>query len=130
MEDDSSGDLVDIGDNFAVSADDGNEESVEYYVLQCQRKKAVVCEGFNCVWRGEFEVGQYVILGKYYQKYGRGRNSYIFLKDARPVYIDATLVLACKFSLLPATHRVKGGDPVYVLTNESIDVIRTSLECL
>ena len=68
--DDSLGDLVDIGDNFAIPAEEGNDEEVDFYILQCQRRKYVVMEQFCCVWGAVFQVGQAAIVGTYYQKSG------------------------------------------------------------
>ena len=124
------GDLVNVGDNFAVPAIEGNDEGVDFYILQCQRKKQIVREKFTCVWGGQFEVGEYVIAGTYYQKWGKSQNSYVYLRDSRVAYLNATLVIACRFQMVPAAHRVKGDEPVYQLQSETIDVIRTSLEAL
>ena len=46
------GDLVQPGDNFAVPAEEGNDEGVAFYILQCQQAKHVVEEDFECVWGG------------------------------------------------------------------------------
>lgn len=127
-DDESLGGLVNIGDNFVVPAIQGNEEGVEFYILQCQKERQLVRENFKCVWGGEFERGQYVLAGTYYQKWGNSEKSFVYLRNSQLAYIDADLVLACKFNMLPALHRVKGDDPVYQLTNESIQVIRTSLQ--
>jgi hypothetical protein len=124
------GDLVDAGDNFAVPAIEGNAEGVDFYILQCQRRKQIVREKFTCIWGGQFEVGEYVIAGTYYQKWGNSPNSYVYLRNSRVAYIDASLVIACRFQMVPAAHRVKGDEPVYQLLSETIDVIRTSLEAL
>jgi len=36
------GDLIWIGDNFGVPTEEGNQEDVDFYILQCQRIKHVV----------------------------------------------------------------------------------------
>ena len=46
------------------------------------------------------------------------------------LHMDASSVLACKFAMPPASYRVKGGDRVYKLSDESIDVIKRALENL
>jgi len=42
--------LLQIGDNFVVVAKEGNEEGVDFYILQCQQTKHVVQEPFTCAW--------------------------------------------------------------------------------
>ncbi len=42
--------------------------------------------------------------------------------------VTVLLVLWCKFNMLPACHRVKGGNPVYQLSEETFAVIHSSLE--
>ncbi len=49
-------------------------ESVDFYVLQCQQPKFLFRESFAYVWGGEFAVGDFVVVGTYYQKWGRGIN--------------------------------------------------------
>ena len=46
------GDLVEIGDNFMIPAEEGNEDGVEYYILQCVAKKFVLQESMTCPWGG------------------------------------------------------------------------------
>ena len=42
------GNLVEIGDNFIIPAEEGNEDGVEYYILQCVAKKFVLQESMTC----------------------------------------------------------------------------------
>ena len=56
---DSLGELVEPRDNFAVPADEGNAEGVEFYLLQCQSRKSQVMEGFTCTWGNTFDIGQH-----------------------------------------------------------------------
>jgi hypothetical protein len=46
------GDLLYISDNFMVIAEEGNDEDVDFYILQCQKPKYVVQETFTCSWGG------------------------------------------------------------------------------
>jgi hypothetical protein len=52
-----------IGDNFVVLAEEGNEEGVQYYLLQCQWEKFVVQEEFEDAWSNHSEMGQHIIEG-------------------------------------------------------------------
>jgi hypothetical protein len=107
-----------IGQNFAVLAEEGNDEEVQYYILQCQRAKFVVREDFDCVWGNKFEVGDHAIEGIYYQRCGRGLHNYVYLTGSHPAYIHSHLVKAKNFSILPHDHRVQGQDPTNKLSEE------------
>ena len=122
-------DLVQPGDNFAVPATEDNDEGVPFYILQCQQPKHILEFDLECVWGGKFQAGDAVISGKYYQKWGRrASNNYVFLHNSREAFLDANSVLACKFQMIPQQHRVKGGDAVYNVPEETVDVINTALE--
>ncbi len=109
---------VQIGDNFEVRAIEGNVEGVDFYVLQCQRPKFMVCEPFACVWGCEFEMGNYVVARTYYQKWGKGNQSYVYLINSNIAYVDAHLVKAIKFPMTLQDHHVKGDDSIYKLLVE------------
>jgi hypothetical protein len=47
---DEVADVLEIGDNFAVPAEAGNDENVTYYILQCQKPRFLFCEQFKCPW--------------------------------------------------------------------------------
>jgi hypothetical protein len=47
---DELADVLEIGENFAVPAEVGNKENVTYYILQCQKRKFLVCDRFKCPW--------------------------------------------------------------------------------
>ncbi len=40
--------LMCVGDNFAVLTHEGNNEGVEFYILQCQKTSHIVQERFTC----------------------------------------------------------------------------------
>jgi hypothetical protein len=54
----------------------------------------------------------------------------VYLSNLQFVCVDASIVLAYKFQMVPRQHRVKGGDPIYVLLDESLDVIHSTLDVL
>jgi hypothetical protein len=120
-------DLLNIGDNFVVPAEGDNSEGVDFYILQCQRPKFKVRESFSCVWGCDFEAGDLAIGGTYYQKWGSSNKSYVYLSESNVAYIHAHLVCASKFAIPPANHRVKGDDPVYSLSNETLELIRSAI---
>jgi hypothetical protein len=57
--------MLQTRDNFAILAIEKNVEGVDFFILQCQRPKHMVCESFACVWGCEFEVGDFVVAGTY-----------------------------------------------------------------
>lgn len=125
------GNLCQIGDNFMIPADEGNEEGVEWFILQCTKAKYRVEEDFVCAWGTSFKKGDYAIAeaiaGSYYQKYGRGRNTYVLLNKSVVAHVEAHLVRACKFPMVLAPHTVSGNEAVYKLTSEGEAIIRSSL---
>jgi hypothetical protein len=46
------GDLVEVGDNFMIPAEEENEDSVDFYILQCTRSKFEVQGPLDCPWGG------------------------------------------------------------------------------
>ncbi len=122
------GDFLQIRDNFAIPARESNGEGVDFYSLQCQRTKHLVQVAFTCAWGCSFEVGDYVVVGTYYQKWGHGENGYVYLANSQVAYVGANLILACKFFMLLAHHRVKGNEPFYQLSKETFEVIQSILD--
>lgn len=120
-------DLLNLGDNFVVPAEEDNAEEVEFHVLACQTRKFRVTESFKCVWGCEFEVGDLAVGGTYYQKWGSSNKSYVYLSESNVAYIPPHLVCASKFSMPPANHRVKGGHQVYYLEDETLELIRAAI---
>jgi hypothetical protein len=88
----------------------------------------VITNNFTCAWGDEFQVGDLVIVGIYYHKWGHGEHNYVFLGYSQVAYIYVHLILACKFAMLPCHHRVKGDKLVYKLPNEVLHVIKSCLE--
>ncbi len=82
---------------------------------------------FACVWGCEFEMGNYVVAKTYYQKWGKGNQSYVYLNNSNIAYVDAHLVKAIKFPMTPQDHRVKGDDQIYKLLVEHEAMIFSTL---
>ncbi len=94
---------LNVGDNFVVNAQVDNDENADFWIICCTKhlhkvKKAFKCE---CI---EFEKGDDVAAGKYYQKWGNSYSSYVLLKDSHIVYMHAHLVRAVKFLMPPKDH--------------------------
>jgi hypothetical protein len=115
--------ILELGDNLAICAAPENEENVEFYILMCTKKPFVCKKAFTCVWGETFEVGDSVIEGTYYQKYGTGHDTYVFLRKSQKAYVAVENIQAVKFPMLLANHRVSGNDPVYKLQAEVEEAI-------
>lgn len=126
-EDGCSADLLQVGDNFMIPAPPDNDEGVEFYVLQCQKAKFEVHEDFLCPWGEDFEKGDFVVAGTYYQKYGRGSNTYVYLAESRLAHISAHLVKAIKFPMILQPHVLRGDTAVYKMSAETTDMIKQTL---
>jgi hypothetical protein len=121
-DDEELSNLLQTSDNFVVAVAKGNAEGVQFYILQCQQPKFMVCEAFQCVWGGDFDVGNFVVVQHaktYYQKWGRSSRNYVFFTQSRVAYIDAHLVKIVKFPMTQRDHHVKGDDLVYKLSLEN-----------
>ena len=117
-----------IGTNFAVRAEDENDEGVLYYLLSVVRPRFRVEVPFTCVWGNEFVAGEYAIEGMYYQKFGRNNShNYVWLTGSQPAYIHAESVKATDFPMIIQNHRVSGGDATYKLLEEHHQLILLSL---
>jgi hypothetical protein len=90
-------DVLLVGDKFAVPTKPNNAEDVQFYVLECHRRKFLVRSAFKCKWGCEFEVGEYAVAGRYFQKWDRVDKSYVFLDGSCIAYIPANLVCHVKF---------------------------------
>lgn len=116
--------LVNVEDNFVVPTQEGNDDSVEFYILHCQQTSHIIQDKFTCAQGGEFDVEDHVISKLYYQKWGCNDNGYVYLCNSHVTFIYTYLVLACKFPLLPTHHQMKGDEVVYQLLEEALEVIK------
>jgi hypothetical protein len=126
----SVGDMLNIGDNFVVPAEEDNNEGVEFYILQCQRPKFFVKEPFECIWGGRFEVGNCVVATTYYQRWGRTDRTYVYLNESRVAYVNADLVIACKFLMQPTIYKVKGQESIYKTSEDTLALIKSAVHRL
>ena len=121
-------DLLNIGDNFVVPVEEDNAKGVQFYTLQCQQPKFKVTASFKCVWRCEFQAGDFIVAATYYQKQGTSNRSYVFLSESRTAYVDAHLIRMYKFFIPPTSYRVKGDDTIYQISKDTLALIQSSLE--
>ena len=100
---------LEVGDHFAVVADEGNSEDADLWILITEQTlQAVEEDSKEDCWGQKVYKGEQIVVGRYYKQKGRIMRSYV-LCDAGPAYIYSHLVIAAKFAMLPARHRQKGG---------------------
>jgi hypothetical protein len=77
-----------------------------------------------------YEVGDDVIMGIYYQKWGTSKPSYVLLEAFQTVFTYSHLVRVIKFPMFLKHHCVSGNDHVYELPTYALDGIRFVLVVL
>lgn len=87
-------------------------------------------KAFTCKWGTEFDVGDEVVCGYYYRKYGRGEDSYVLLKNSDLMFMHAHLVRAVEFLMPPKDHRVSRNDMVYSLSDATRQGIMSVISLL
>jgi hypothetical protein len=119
-----------VGDNFAVPAELGNTEGVDFYVVQCTRTMHIVEEtSRRDVWDGKVvERGDKIVEGLYYQRKGLSQTSYILLRDKGVSFHYSHLILTLKFRMVQARHKQKGDTTVYQMSENSLQRIRAVLQ--
>ncbi len=80
---------LEIRDNFAINAKEGNIEGQDSWLIFCTKSLHTIKKPFKCKWGIKFEEGDEVVAGKYYQKWGDSDSSYVLLKDSHVVYMYA-----------------------------------------
>jgi hypothetical protein len=55
-----------LGDNFVVNAEEDNTEGVDFYILMCTKPMYTLQSPYICAWGQYFEVGDTVVVGRYY----------------------------------------------------------------
>jgi hypothetical protein len=121
---------LEIGDNFAVNAIANNDEGQEFWIIKCLRPFHKIKNDLIDAQGSSYEVGDDIVIGTYYQKWGIVDDSYVLLEISHIVFIYSHLVWAIKFPVFPKHHRVNGNDPIYELPTYAKDGIRSVLAIL
>jgi hypothetical protein len=119
-----------VGDNFAVNVKVGNLEGMNFWIILCIRPLRQVKKAFKNKWGTSFEVGDEMVVGLYYQKWGTSDYTYVLLKDSHLVFMHSYLVHAIKFLMPPKDYRVSGNDQVYELNEYTMSRIKFVLASL
>jgi hypothetical protein len=101
---------LEISDNFVVNVEEWNQDDVDIYVVK---------EDYIHAWSTNFRVGDVVVVGTYYQKWGRSEISYVFLHNFPTMSLRVSHVRSIKFPMLPSILRVFSNDVVHMLLDYS-----------
>ena len=110
-----------LGENFAIKAEDNNDEGIELYLLVCWSQLYVVRKPFNYPWREKFTHQQ---LACYYQKCGKRLQNYVYKSKFQITYWHVEDIRAVNFPMIPQACRVTSYDLHYVLPIEVEDWVR------
>jgi hypothetical protein len=86
-----------LGDNFAINAEEGNSEGVNFYLVLSMQVVHPMEKDFTCQWGIEFKVCDVVVARKYYQKSGVGESNYVFLRISPTAFLHVAHVKAINF---------------------------------
>src|SRR5450759_495624 len=75
--DDYIGDLVKVGDYFAILAEEGNKWNAEFHIMLCKKSPHVAKKNFTDNYGETFLKGDRVLAGIWYQQYGRSDNCFV-----------------------------------------------------
>ncbi len=64
--------LICMGDEFEVLTWEGNNKRIELHISKCQETSHIVWDRFTCLWGGEFDARNHVVIDLYYQNWGHG----------------------------------------------------------
>jgi hypothetical protein len=115
---------LEIGDNFAMNAKIELLEGVDFWVVCCTKPMHTIKKEFPNKWGTSFAIGDDVVAGLYYQRWGNGDISFVLLKDSH-------VVCVAKFLMPHKDHIISGNDSVYEMSKDTlsgINYVITTLE--
>ncbi len=78
---------------------------------------------FTDKWGTSFAIGDDVVAGLYYQRWGSNDRSFVLFKESHVVYMLCNVVCVAKFLLPPRDHIVSGNDGVYEMSENTLSGI-------
>jgi hypothetical protein len=115
---------LDVGDNFVVNAKIGNSKGMNFWTIYCSRPLHCVQKTFKDKWGTYFELGDYVVVGLHYQRWGTNEHSYVLLKDSHLVYLHYNFVHVIKFLMSSNNYKISGNPFVYKLSDDFLNGIK------
>jgi hypothetical protein len=71
---------LEVGDNFVVNVEEGNNKGANFWLVCCVKPLHRSKQPYKCRWGINFDEGDDVVVGKYYRKWGNSNSSYVQLK--------------------------------------------------
>jgi hypothetical protein len=75
-------------------------------------------------------MGEQIVVGTYYKKWGTSYSTYVLLKDSNVIFLYSHLVRATKFPMILKDYYIQENDLVCELPNDAIVVSRSRLVAL
>ncbi len=72
---------LEIGDNYVINIAIDNDESQKFWIIKCSKPLHKVKENFIDAWGSSYEVGNNIVVGTYYQKWGTYESSYVIMLE-------------------------------------------------
>lgn len=120
-------DLLAVGDVFAVIAEDGNEEKVDYYILRCTRPKCILERDTMDDHGFSFDAHSMIVAGRFYAQSHIRRTGIEFVQYQweKEAMVYSHLVLAVKL-MLRRVHSKKVGPPRWTLSqHDHVSILET-----
>lgn len=100
-EDGSLAELIQLGEFFAIKAEEGNKWDVEFYILQCEQPLHVVKKSFEDLYGERFEEGDQALRGLWYQPVPGRETKYVLNDNVAKSYAHVASVVHIRFALTP-----------------------------
>lgn len=127
-EDELLAELIQLGDFYAVQAEQPNNWNVDFYVLQCEEVLHTVANSFTDGYEVEFEKGDLALKGRWFQPIPGWETKFVYNDTAPSSYTHAKCVVHIRFALTPCAGRgQKGGSRMYYLDPNTVAAIAASL---
>lgn len=120
---DSLSDALSVGDNFAVNAEEGNDEDAYFYIIKCYSQKEKTTKAQKDAWGNCISARSYVVQGHFYAKVQNHDDLYHLLDNRPPILIYSHLVRALKFKIEP----VQGEGNVFRLPDDVLENMYNSM---
>ena len=89
---DTLSDVLNVGDNFAVNAEEDNSEGADFYILKCTVSKQCARQNMVDAWGNFVSAGTFYIEGIFYAKLDDYEYVYRLLEDKPAAYMLSHLV--------------------------------------
>jgi len=89
-----------------------------------------IIKEFTNKWGTSFAIGDHVVAGLYYQRWGSSNRTFVLFKRFHVVYMLCNMVCVAKFILLPKEHIVSGNDGVYEMSEDTLSGMNSVIATL